>query len=98
VGVTARVIVRALIASVHGHGLGGAAAGRRAGPEKMSFSWRLVGYLLKCPAWFVGIASMILSLSRSPLVHDDPGSESTPLRSKLARAEGRTRAWRRPGF
>jgi len=61
VGVTARVIVLALIAS--GFTATASVAQRRAAalaPEKMSFSWRLVGYLLKRPAWFVGIASMIL--------------------------------------
>jgi drug/metabolite transporter (DMT)-like permease len=58
---TARVIVLALIAS--GFTATASVAQRRAAalaPEKMSFSWRLVGYLLKRPAWFVGIASMIL--------------------------------------
>ncbi|HEY3843063.1 MAG TPA: DMT family transporter [Acidimicrobiales bacterium] len=29
-------------------------------PEKISFSWRLVGYLLHRPVWFLGIASMII--------------------------------------
>jgi drug/metabolite transporter (DMT)-like permease len=61
VGVTARVIVLALIAS--GFTATASVAQRRAAalaPEKMSFSWRLVGYLLRRPAWFVGIASMIL--------------------------------------
>jgi hypothetical protein len=28
-------------------------------PEKLTFSWRLVGYLLHRPVWFLGIASMI---------------------------------------
>jgi drug/metabolite transporter (DMT)-like permease len=58
---TARVIVLALIAS--GFTATASVAQRRAAalaPERMSFSWRLVGYLLKRPAWFVGIASMIL--------------------------------------
>jgi drug/metabolite transporter (DMT)-like permease len=53
--------VLALIAS--GFTATASVAQRRAAalaPEKMSFSWRLVGYLLKRPAWFVGIASMIL--------------------------------------
>ena len=60
-GVTARVIVLALIAS--GFTATASVAQRRAtalAPEKMSFSWRLLGYLLRRPAWFVGIASMIL--------------------------------------
>lgn len=58
---TARVIVLALIAS--GFTATASVAQRRAAalaPERMSFSWRLVGYLLRRPAWFVGIASMIL--------------------------------------
>jgi hypothetical protein len=58
---TVRVIVLALIAS--GFTATASVAQRRAAalaPEKMSFSWRLVGYLLRRPAWFVGIASMIL--------------------------------------
>jgi drug/metabolite transporter (DMT)-like permease len=58
---TVRVIVLALIAS--GFTATASVAQRRAAalaPERMSFSWRLVGYLLKRPAWFVGIASMIL--------------------------------------
>jgi drug/metabolite transporter (DMT)-like permease len=58
---TARVIVLALIAS--GFTATASVAQRRAAalaPARMSFSWRLVGYLLKRPAWFVGIASMIL--------------------------------------
>jgi drug/metabolite transporter (DMT)-like permease len=61
VGVTARVVVLALIAS--GFTATASVAQRRAAalaPERMSFSWRLVGYLLRRPAWFVGIASMIL--------------------------------------
>ena len=60
-GVTARVIVLALIAS--GFTATASVAQRRTpalAPEKMSFSWRLLGYLLRRPAWFVGIASMIL--------------------------------------
>src|SRR3984957_5218397 len=60
-GVTVRVIVLALIAS--GFTATASVAQRRAAalaPEKMSFSWRLVGYLLRRPAWFVGIASMIM--------------------------------------
>jgi drug/metabolite transporter (DMT)-like permease len=58
---TLRVVVLALIAS--GFTATASVAQRRAAalaPERMSFSWRLVGYLLKRPAWFVGIASMIL--------------------------------------
>jgi drug/metabolite transporter (DMT)-like permease len=58
---TARVIVLALIAS--GFTATASVAQRRAAvlaPEGTSFSWRLVGYLLRRPAWFVGIASMIL--------------------------------------
>jgi len=61
VDVTARVIVLALIAS--GFTPPASVAQRRAAalaPEKMSFSVHLVGYLLRRPAWFVGIASMIL--------------------------------------
>jgi hypothetical protein len=29
-------------------------------PEELTLSWRLVGYLLRRPVWFMGIASMIL--------------------------------------
>jgi len=29
-------------------------------PDNFSFSWHLVGHLLRRPMWFVGIASMIL--------------------------------------
>jgi len=58
---TARVILLALVAS--GFTATASVAQRRAAalaPEKLSFSWHLVGYLLRRPVWFVGIASMIL--------------------------------------
>src|SRR5580693_4344542 len=57
----ARVIVLALIASAFT--AAASVAQRRAAapaPEKLSFNWRLVGYLLRRPVWFLGIASMIL--------------------------------------
>src|ERR1700722_345981 len=60
-GVTVRVIVLALIAS--GFTATASVAQRRAAalaPEKLSFSWHLVGFLLRRPVWFLGIASMIL--------------------------------------
>jgi drug/metabolite transporter (DMT)-like permease len=58
---TLRVIVLALIAS--GFTATASVAQRRAAapaPENLSFSWHLVGYLLRRPVWFLGIASMIL--------------------------------------
>jgi drug/metabolite transporter (DMT)-like permease len=58
---TGRVIVLALIAS--GFTAAASVAQRRAAapaPEKLSFSWHLVGYLLRRPVWFLGILSMIL--------------------------------------
>jgi drug/metabolite transporter (DMT)-like permease len=58
---TVRVIVLALIAS--GFTATASVAQRRAAapaPEKLSLSWHLVGYLLRRPVWFLGIASMIL--------------------------------------
>src|ERR1700728_758478 len=58
---TARVILLALVAS--GFTATASVAQRRAAalaPEKLSFSWHLVGYLLRRPVWFVGIARMIL--------------------------------------
>ena len=69
--VTARVIVLALIAS--GFTPPASVAQRRAAalaPEKMSFSVQLVGYLLRRPAWFVGIASMIAQPESSDLIPD----------------------------
>ncbi len=58
---TLRVIVFALIAS--GFTAMASVAQRRAAapaPEKLSLNWRLVGYLLRRPIWFLGILSMIL--------------------------------------
>ena len=58
---TTKVIVLALIAS--GFTAAASVAQRRAAapaPDKLSFSWRLVGYLLRRPVWFLGILSMIL--------------------------------------
>jgi drug/metabolite transporter (DMT)-like permease len=55
------VIVLALIAS--GFTAMASVAQRQAAapaPEKITFSWRLVGYLIRRPVWFLGIASMIL--------------------------------------
>ncbi|HEX3795057.1 MAG TPA: DMT family transporter [Acidimicrobiales bacterium] len=55
------VIVLALIAS--GFTAMASVAQRQAAapaPEKLTFSWRLVGYLIRRPVWFLGIASMIL--------------------------------------
>ncbi len=58
---TLRVIVLAHIAS--GFTATASVAQRRAAapaPEKLSLSWRLLGYLLRRPIWFLGILSMIL--------------------------------------
>jgi drug/metabolite transporter (DMT)-like permease len=56
-----RVVVLALIASGFTATASVAQRGAAAqAPEKISFSWRLVGYLLRRPVWFLGIASMIL--------------------------------------
>jgi drug/metabolite transporter (DMT)-like permease len=58
---TTEVIILALIAS--GFTAMASVAQRQAAapaPEKITFSWRLVGYLLHRPVWFLGIASMIL--------------------------------------
>lgn len=58
---TGNVIVLALVASAFT--AGASVAQRRAAapaPEKLSFSWHLVGYLLRRPVWFLGILSMIL--------------------------------------
>jgi drug/metabolite transporter (DMT)-like permease len=55
------VIILALIAS--GFTAMASVAQRQAAapaPEKLTFSWRLVGYLIRRPVWFLGIASMIL--------------------------------------
>jgi drug/metabolite transporter (DMT)-like permease len=59
--VTVRVVVLALIASVFT--ATASIAQRRAAasaPERFSFNIRLVGYLLRRPVWFLGIASMIV--------------------------------------
>jgi drug/metabolite transporter (DMT)-like permease len=59
--VTVRVVVLALLASAFT--ATASVAQRRAAasaPEKLSFSIHLIGYLLRRPVWFFGIASMIL--------------------------------------
>jgi len=59
--VTVRVVVLALMAS--GFTATASIAQRSAAasaPEKLSFNIHLVGYLLRRPVWFLGIASMIL--------------------------------------
>jgi drug/metabolite transporter (DMT)-like permease len=59
--VTFRVVVLALTASAFT--ATASVAQRRAAasaPEKLSFNIHLLGYLLRRPVWFVGIASMIL--------------------------------------
>jgi hypothetical protein len=59
--VTVRVVVLALIAS--GFTATASVAQRRAAasaPEKLSLNIHLLGYLLRRPVWFLGIASMIL--------------------------------------
>jgi drug/metabolite transporter (DMT)-like permease len=59
--VTLEVVVLALTAS--GFTALASVAQRRAAapaPGEMSFSWRLAGYLLHRPVWFLGIASMII--------------------------------------
>src|SRR5580698_7351700 len=59
--VTVRVLVLALLAS--GFTATASVAQRQAAasaPEKLSFNIHLVGYLLRRPVWFLGIASMIL--------------------------------------
>ena len=59
--VTVRVVVLALMASAFT--ATASVAQRRAAasaPEKLSLNIRLVGYLVRRPVWFVGIASMIL--------------------------------------
>ncbi len=61
---TIKVIVLALVAS--GFTAAASVAQRRAAapaPEKLSFSWHLVGYLLRRPVWFLGILSMILGFA-----------------------------------
>ncbi len=58
---TAEVIVLALVAS--GFTAMASVAQRRAAapaPGELSFSWRLVGYLIHRPLWFIGILCMIL--------------------------------------
>jgi drug/metabolite transporter (DMT)-like permease len=60
-GVSLEVIVLALVASCF-TALASVAQRRAAAPApgEMSLSWRLVGYLIHRPVWFLGIASMIL--------------------------------------
>jgi hypothetical protein len=60
-GVSLEVVVLALVASCF-TALASVAQRRAAAPApgEMSLSWRLVGYLLHRPVWFLGIASMIL--------------------------------------
>ncbi len=58
---TVEVVILALTAS--GFTALASVAQRRAAapaPGEMSFSWRLAGYLLHRPVWFLGIASMII--------------------------------------
>jgi drug/metabolite transporter (DMT)-like permease len=58
---TVRVVLLALLASAFT--ATASVAQRRAAasaPQKLSFSLQLIGYLLRQPVWFLGIASMIL--------------------------------------
>jgi hypothetical protein len=62
--VTVEVVLLALTASCF-TALASVAQRRAAAPApgEMSFSWRLAGYLLHRPVWFLGIASMIIGFA-----------------------------------